>query len=130
MEVPGRVEMRAVVGGERYLLDRPALPIRQVFRLQPVEELQHARQALLVIDVLDGRVAARRIGRHVVLQGNGDVDQLARHGGSSLCVLVACCRQTLRPETYASCRSTRFFKIPIFSTSSSMLSPCSRYQPS
>jgi hypothetical protein len=80
MEVPGRVEMRAVVGRELHLLDRPALPVRQVLRLQPLEELQHARQALLVIDVLDGRMPARRIGRHVVLQGNGDVDQFARHG--------------------------------------------------
>ena len=84
MEVPGRVQMRPVVGGERYLLHRPALAIRQIFRLQPVEELQHPRQALLVIDILDGRVIARRIGRHVVLQGNGDIDQLARHGVSSL----------------------------------------------
>ena len=86
--MPGRIEMRAVVGGELHLLDRPALPVRQIFRLQPLEELQHARQALLVIDVLDGRMAARRIGRHVVLQGDGDVDQLARHGVSSLIVLV------------------------------------------
>ena len=88
MEVPGRIEMRAVVGGELHLLDRPALPVRQIFRLQPVEELQHPRQALLVIDVLDGRMPARRIGRHVVLQGNGDIDQFARHGVSSLDVLV------------------------------------------
>jgi hypothetical protein len=31
-----------------------------------------------MIDVLDGGMIARRIGGHVVLQGNGDVDQLAR----------------------------------------------------
>ena len=80
MEVPGRIEMRAVMGGELHLLDRPALPVRQILGLQSIEELQHARQALLVIDVLDGRMAARRIGGHIVLQGNGDVDQLARHG--------------------------------------------------
>jgi len=29
-------------------------------------------------------VIARRIGRHVVLQGDGDIDQFARHGVSSL----------------------------------------------
>ena len=88
MKVPGRIQMRAVVGGELHLLDRPALPVRQIFRLQPVEELQHPRQALLVIDVLDGRMPARRIGRHVVLQGNGDIDQLARHGVSSLVIVL------------------------------------------
>src|SRR5205823_519776 len=80
MEVPGRIEMRAVVGRELHLFDRPALPVREILGLQTLEELQHARQALLVIDVLDGRVSARWIGRHVVLQGYGDVDQLARHG--------------------------------------------------
>ena len=85
--MPGRIQMRAVVGGELHLLHRPALPVRQILRLQPVKELQHTRQALLMIDILDGRVPAGRIGRHVVLQGNGDIDQFARHGVSSLDVL-------------------------------------------
>ena len=40
-----------------------------------------------MIDILDGRVIARRIGGHVVLQGNGDIDQFARHGISSLLFL-------------------------------------------
>src|SRR3954465_1190805 len=75
--------MRAVVGGQRDLLARPALAIRQILRLEAVEELQHAGQALLVIDVLDRRVIARRIGRHVVSERHGDVDQLPRHGPSS-----------------------------------------------
>src|SRR4051812_5628104 len=79
MEVPGRIEMRAVMGGERDLLHRPALAVRQILRLQPFEELQHARQSLLMVDVLDGRVIAGRIGRHVVLQWHGNVDQLSRH---------------------------------------------------
>jgi hypothetical protein len=47
-------------------------------------------------------MTARRIGRHVVLQGDRDVDQLTRHGVSSLIVLVVV---------------FRFFKIPIFSSS-------------
>src|SRR5207245_675521 len=34
---------------------------------------------------------------------------------------------TCREADY--CRSTRFFKVPIFSTSSSLVSPCSSYQP-
>src|ERR1700685_4192600 len=79
MEMPGRIEMRAVVSGERDLLHRPALAVRQVLRLQAFEELQHARQSLLMVDVLDGRMIAGRIGRHVVLQWHGNVDQLSRH---------------------------------------------------
>src|SRR5439155_753553 len=35
-----------------------------------------------------------------------------------------------RPERHRSWRSTRFFRTPIFSTSSSTVSPCSRNQPS
>ncbi|MHC2891930.1 hypothetical protein ACVIU4_003084 [Bradyrhizobium barranii subsp. barranii] len=72
--------MRAVVGGQRDLLDRPTLAIRQILRLEAVEELQHAGQALLVIDILDRRVIARRIGRHVVSEWHGNIDQLPRHG--------------------------------------------------
>src|SRR5882724_7426862 len=79
MEMPGRVEMRAVVGGELYLFHRPALTVGQIRSLQPVEELQHARQALLVVDILNGRMIARRVGRNVVLQWHGNVDQLSRH---------------------------------------------------
>src|SRR5690348_7031922 len=71
--------MRAIVGGERDLLDRPALAVGQVLLLQPFEELQHARQSLLMIDVGDGRMIAGRIGRYIVLQRHGNVDQLSRH---------------------------------------------------
>ena len=88
MKVPGRVEMGAVVGRELHLLDRPALAVRQILGLQPLEELQHARQALLVIDILDGRMSARRIGRHVVLQRHGNIDQSSRHGVSSEFLIV------------------------------------------
>src|SRR5258705_9194851 len=83
MKVPRRIEMGAVVGGEIYLLDRPALSVRKILGLQPLEELQHARQTLLVIDVLDRGMPARRIGRHIILQWHGNVDQLSRHGASS-----------------------------------------------
>src|SRR5580658_10375653 len=68
------------MGRELDHLDGPALAIRKILRLQSVEELQHAREALLVIDILDGGVSSRRIGRHIVLQRYGNVDQLARHG--------------------------------------------------
>src|ERR1700748_526825 len=81
--MPGRVQMCAVMSREIYLFDGPALAVWQILRLQSFKELQHARQALLVIDVLDGRMVAGWIGRHVVLQWNGDVDQLSRHGVAS-----------------------------------------------
>src|SRR5258707_10453079 len=92
MKVPGCIEMSAVVGGELHLLDRPALPIRQILRLQPFEELQHARQALLMIDVLNGGMASRRIGRHVVLQRYRNIDQSSGHGRSPWVSVVFCRR--------------------------------------
>jgi hypothetical protein len=36
-----------------------------------------------MVDILDGGVIARRIGRHIVLQGYGYIDQLARHAALS-----------------------------------------------
>src|SRR6266446_8393376 len=89
MKVPWRIEMGAVVGGKIYLLDRPALSVRKILGLQPLEELQHARQALLVIDVLDRGMPARRIGRHVILQRHGNVDQLSRHGAFSVILVIS-----------------------------------------
>ena len=37
------------------------------------KELQHARQPLLMIDILNCRMSSRRIGRHVVLQGGSEI---------------------------------------------------------
>ncbi len=71
--------MGTIVGGELHLLDCPALPVRQILGLQSLEELQHARQALLVIDVLDRGMSSRRIGRYVVLQRHGNIDQSSGH---------------------------------------------------
>ena len=67
--------MRARVGDQRHRLRRPALAVRQILGFQPLEELQHARQSLLVIDVLDRGMSAGRIGRHIILQRHGDVDE-------------------------------------------------------
>ena len=78
-KMPWRIQMRSVVGRQLHLLHRPALPVRQVLGFQAFEELQHARQALLVIDVLDRRMAPRRIGRYVILQRHGDIDQSSGH---------------------------------------------------
>jgi hypothetical protein len=57
------------VSRELDLFNRPTLTVRQVGGLETIEELQHARQALLVIDALDGRLPAWRIGGYVVCRG-------------------------------------------------------------
>ncbi len=80
MVVPWRIEMRPVVGRKGDPLDRPPLPVRQVLLLEAREKWQDLRQALLMIDVLDLRPEARRVGRDVVLQRGGDVDEAAGHG--------------------------------------------------
>ena len=82
MVVIGRVEMGAVMGRELHRLHRPALTVGQIARLKPRKEAEHARQALLVIVILDARIDAGRIGRHVVLQRHRDIDQFSRHGVS------------------------------------------------
>ena len=45
----GRVEMGAVMGHERDLLDRPALAVGQVLDAQAGEEAQHFRRRVAVI---------------------------------------------------------------------------------
>jgi hypothetical protein len=56
MKMPGRIEMSAVVGRELDLLHRPALTIGQIRCRQSFEKLQHARQAPLVIAVVNRRM--------------------------------------------------------------------------
>src|ERR1700724_3006816 len=71
--------MGAVMGRQLHCLHRPALSVRKILGLQALEELQHAGQALLVIDVLDGGMSSGRVGRYVVLQGDGNMDQSSGH---------------------------------------------------
>src|SRR5438552_9886657 len=101
--------MGAVVGGELHLLDRPALPVRQILRLQPFEELQHARQALLVVDVLDRGVASWRIGGHVVLQRYRDINQSSGHScflGDFCCFLsMSQASHALARDSFMTCNS-------------------------
>src|SRR5260370_6264764 len=79
MKMVGRVEMRAVGGRERDVLDRPAFAVGQLLDAQPGEELHHFGRRLAVVAVLDLRAEAGRIGGDVVLQRHRDVDQI-RHG--------------------------------------------------
>src|SRR3954451_17412338 len=57
-EVPGRVEVRAVVGGQAYPLESPALAVREVLLAQAGEERGQVRGRLLVVEVLDLRLVA------------------------------------------------------------------------
>ena len=88
-----RVEMRAVMRGELDPFDRPAFAVGQLLVLQAREELADLGRGLLVVEVADARPVARRIGGDVVLQRNGDVDQLARHGCHLSC---RSCRRRMR----------------------------------
>ncbi len=79
MKMVRGIEMCAVVGREVDLFNGPALSVRKIFFLQAFEELQDRRQSLLMIDVLDGGMIAWGISWHIVLQGNGNIDQPAGH---------------------------------------------------
>ena len=78
-EMIRRVEMGAAVRRQLDPFDRPAFAVGQFLDLQPREELADLLGGLLVIEILDARAVARRIGHHVVLQRDGNVDHRARH---------------------------------------------------
>src|SRR5204863_131122 len=81
-------EVRAVVGRDVDALDRPALAVRQIGGCQAREECAHLRRALLVIEIGDLRLGARRVGGDIALQRNGNIDDAAGHGvlPSELCL--------------------------------------------
>ena len=72
--MPGRIEMGAIVGGDGDTLDRPALPVRQVFGAQPRKEGQKIAEALLVADIGDRGNLDRRVGGNVVGEGDRKID--------------------------------------------------------
>jgi hypothetical protein len=80
MEVIGRVEMRAVVGGQADVLDRPALAVGQVLLLQAGKEAGDLAGRLLMLVIADLGRKRRRIGHHVVLEIDRQIDEAARHG--------------------------------------------------
>lgn len=69
--------MRAIVRGELHALDRPPFAVGQVVGLQPRKIGKDLRQALLVIDIFDRGVKARRIG-WTSSERYGQIDDLAR----------------------------------------------------
>jgi hypothetical protein len=77
--VPGRIEMRAIVGRERDAFDRPALAVRQVFALQAGEEFLQHRDRLTVSQVLDRWFETRRVRGHVVLERDREIDDPRAH---------------------------------------------------
>ena len=76
--------MRAVVRRQAHELHRPALAIGQVAFLQAGEEGLDLGEGVLVGEVLDLRREGRRIRHHVVLQVDGQVDELPWHGKTSV----------------------------------------------
>jgi len=66
VKVVGRIQMRAVVGGELDHLDRPTLAIGQVLFFQAGKKRFDLFVSVLVVEVLDLRDVARRIAQHVV----------------------------------------------------------------
>src|SRR5262249_31480825 len=82
-EMPGRVEVGGVVGGQPDPFDRPAFAIGQLVLAQPGEELGEVGGGLAVGEVVDFRTEPRRVGGDVVFQRHRYIDQLARHGEPS-----------------------------------------------
>jgi hypothetical protein len=68
-EMPGRIEVRGVVGRKPDPFDRPAFAIRQVLLAQPGEEFCHLGRGLAVGEIFDLRAVARRIGGDVISSG-------------------------------------------------------------
>src|SRR4029079_661836 len=81
-EMPRRIQMRAVVGLAFDPLDRPALAVGQVRRLQAGKELRHFRRGFLVGLVGDLGRQPGRGGFDAALERPGDVDQLPWHCAS------------------------------------------------
>ena len=86
VEVERRIQMRAIVGGQRDLLHGPAFAVGQVFLLQAGKERLDLADRVLVGEVLDLGLEGGRIGDDIVLQVDGQIDEAARHGGIPVCV--------------------------------------------
>jgi hypothetical protein len=68
--MPGRIEVRAVVGGESDPLHRRAFAVRKLLRLEAGEHHGEILGALLVVHVFDLRQHAWRIGGDTGLERN------------------------------------------------------------
>ena len=87
--MPGSVEMGRVMGGEPDPFDRPSFAVGQVLLAQAGKELDDICRGLPVSEIVDLGPIAWGIGRDVILQRNGDVDQFACHMSSPR---GSCCR--------------------------------------
>ena len=74
------VEVGAGVGGQPYVFDRPALPVRQIGRLQSGKEAAYLGNGVAMRSVVDLRTIAGRVREPAVLQMDGEVDEGSRHG--------------------------------------------------
>jgi hypothetical protein len=84
VEVVGRIEVRAVVRGQRHALHGPAFAIGQVALAQAGEEGRDLPHRVLVREVFDLRREGGRVRHHVVLEVDGEVDELPCHGKTSV----------------------------------------------
>jgi hypothetical protein len=70
----------AIVGREGQALDRPGLAVGQVGCCEAREERQELAYGLVMVEVGDLGLEARRIGADAALERDRDVDQPARQG--------------------------------------------------
>lgn len=82
-EVIGGVEMGAVVGDQFHLLDGPGLARRQIVLGQAGEEGAQLGDRRLVIEIANPGSEDRGVRTDVVLQRNGEIDELTGHGLAS-----------------------------------------------
>ncbi|MNG31652.1 hypothetical protein D3C84_1174980 [compost metagenome] len=73
--MPGRIHVRAAVGGDVQSFGGPGLVARHLFELQAGEHRGHLRPALLVIHVIDLGQQWWRIGVGVVVERDREVDK-------------------------------------------------------
>src|SRR5262245_20984209 len=78
-EVPGRVEVRAIVGGDVDSFHRPTLAVRQVGWAETWKEAANLRCTLPMIEVGNLRLGTRRVGGDIALQGHRNVDDASGH---------------------------------------------------
>jgi hypothetical protein len=87
MEMPRRIEMGSVVGGQRDVLDRrKPHPARNLSRIDAGEKVAKLAHRLAMFHIFNLRSHERRIRDHVVFEQDRQVDEVARHG-SGICRL-------------------------------------------
>ena len=77
-EMPGRVQVRAVMGGDADLLDGGVFAVRQRVHAD-AEIFGHGGRGVVVVQIVDLRQHVRRIARNAGLQRDGNIDDTTAH---------------------------------------------------